>query len=180
MLTPEEVNLKQISEELLDMVNVDQKMRREVALGGSWIEEIDKKHTKRTREIVDSIGWPTNSKVGIQASHAAWLLVQHADHDVDFQEHVLSLMKECPEGEIRKTEIAMLEDRVRVNKGERQIYGTQMYVDEKGHYGPRPIEDEPNVDFRRSQVGLKSLEEYIEVMTKIYEEQIKKGQKNDR
>ena len=145
------------------MVDVDQNMRERGQSEGCWDAAIDAKHTKRMREIVAEIGWPTVSKVGAEGASNAWLLVQHADHDVDFQEHCLQLMNEAPTGEVSVTDIAYLTDRVCVNRGRGQLYGTQ-FTQEGGKHIPRMIEDEKNVDARRAKVGMGPLSEQIQMM----------------
>src|SRR3546814_17491742 len=45
----------------------------------------DRKNRAMLRAYVAQKGWPTISAVGKEASHAAWLLVQHADPDPALQ-----------------------------------------------------------------------------------------------
>lgn len=162
MLYPE------IAQELLKMERVDQEMRsRNLKDPDQWDSNVDYKHTERMREIVNRIGWPTVSKVGNRAAHSAWLLVQHADHDVVFQQLCLYLMKESIESEVDQTDLAYLEDRTRVNAGRPQLFGTQ-FTKVNGEFVPRPIENPEKVDERRLSVGLDTLEEGIEQMKEKY------------
>lgn len=150
-----------IAKDLLQMAEADQRMRRE----GPLDESVDKTNTQRMQEIVGQIGWPTISKVGKEASDAAWLIAQHADLNVDFQEQCLEAMSSSPEGEVEKEQIAYLTDRVRVNRGQKQLYGTQFYTNkETQEFGPKPIEDLDNLEERRSSMGLESFEDYKERM----------------
>lgn len=150
------------------MAKIDQDMREKLLLGsGHWDDSVDANNTERMRLIVASIGWPTISKVGEQASSNAWLLVQHADRHVDFQEQCLALMKQQAAGEVTLRNIAMLEDRVRVNKNQPQLYGTQ-FRQTTGEHKPLHIEDEENVDERRKKMGLDSLKENIAEMYEKY------------
>lgn len=145
------------------MAEADQAMRTQSEAGDFWDAAVDRKNTERMKEVVSSIGWPTISKVGKEGASNAWLLVQHADHDVGFQEHCLQLMKEAPSGEVDISNIAYLEDRVRINQGRSQRYGTQ-FIQENSQHVPRPIEDEENVDIRRAEVGMGPLSELIAFM----------------
>lgn len=143
------------------MAERDQEMRRAgVADPSKWDHEMDRRHTARLSEIVAQIGWPGASQVGRDAAHKAWLLVQHADHDLAFQRDCLRLMREAPEGEVAGADLALLVDRVRVNEGRPQCYGTQFYTDERGELVPRPIEDPERLDERRAAVGLPPFAEY--------------------
>jgi len=149
-----------IGNEIIAMSEADQAMRR----SKTWDASIDVKHTARMQQIVADIGWPTISKVGERASQMAWLLVQHADHDRDFQRACLALMRAQAAGEVSPQNIAYLEDRVRVGEGRPQLYGTQFHANAQGELEPFPIENQEQVDTRRAEVGLGTLAEYTATM----------------
>lgn len=90
-------------------------------------------------------------------------------------------MQTAAEGEVEKSSIAYLTDRVRVNRGQPQIYGTQFTIYDNGEYGPRTIEDVENVDERRREMGIKaSFEDYKKMMeesNRVTQERIKKNKK---
>ena len=150
------MNLPAIISEITQMAVVDQEMRKKAENDFKlWDATIDIANTARMKEIVEQIGWPTISKVGEETASAAWLLVQHADHDVVFQEHCLALMAAAPEGEVKKSDIAYLTDRVRVNKGLPQVYGTQFFRSaQMTAFEPRPVENPEGVNVRRKQMGI--------------------------
>jgi len=153
------VQFVEITKELNKMAAIDQEARkREINKPGISYHSIDKKNTKRMKEIIEQIGWPTISKVGKEASLNAWLLVQHADKDVEFQRYCLSIMKQESSDEVTLHDIAYLEDRVRINSGKSQIYGTQFHKIEN-KVVPREIEDPENVDVRRKKMGLDTIAE---------------------
>lgn len=155
-----------IASEIIQMSERDQAMRK----SGTWDSSVDIENTKRMKEIIEQIGWPTITKVGEHASDMAWLLVQHADLDHQFQQICLDLMKAQPAGEVKPSNIAYLEDRVRVGEKRPQLYGTQFYVDQEGTFGPQPIEDPDHIDERRKAVGLGTIAEYTSTMEQIYKE----------
>ena len=163
----ESVRFPHIALELKNMVAIDQDMRIRSQTEGYWDETVDEKHAQRMKEIILEIGWPTVSKVGKDGAHNAWLLIQHADHDVNFQAQCLQSMKDMLIDEVAKTDIAYLEDRVRINQGRGQLYGTQ-FRQENGTHIPEPIEDEANVDARRNEMGMGTLAEGIQEMYDQY------------
>lgn len=148
-----------LAREILKMFNADQKARFSDT-DPEEIKKIDINNTKKLKEIIDKQGYPTINKIGVEASDALWLLIQHADLDRDFQIRCLELMKEMPDGLIKKKNIAYLEDRVRVGTGQPQLYGTQFRRREDGKLVLRDIEDIKNIDQRRKKMGLVSLDEY--------------------
>ncbi|OGI95776.1 hypothetical protein A2917_00480 [Candidatus Nomurabacteria bacterium RIFCSPLOWO2_01_FULL_42_17] len=162
------IHYPDIASELQSMTDVDQDMRdRSETEPDFWDDEVDKRNTERMKEIIAKIGFPTISKVGKEASHNAWLLIQHADLDVEFQKMCLELMKGLPSQEVARRDVAYLEDRIRVNQKQGQIYGTQ-FTQEGGKHIPQPIEDEENVDIRRAKMGMDTLADQIALMYKKY------------
>lgn len=126
--------------------------------------EIDQKNLKRLEEIVAKIGWPGKSLVGNEANVAAFLIIQHSE--LPTQEKYLPMLKEAAtKGETRPADAAMLEDRVLMRQGKKQIYGTQLQSNAESEFKLRlvPIEDEEHVDERRAKVGLGPLKEYLKI-----------------
>lgn len=145
-----------LTAELQEMFDADQAERMGESSGNN-----DKARTDRLAEIIDEHGWPTFDLVGKQGATAAWTIAQHADHDVDFQKRALALMEEAlAEDQVDPTEWAYLVDRVAVNEGRPQVYGTQGgCVGAQAEIGP--VEDEANVEARRAEVGLQPLADYL-------------------
>ena len=142
--------------------------------------QADRRHTARLKEIVAEFGWPTRSMVGKQAALAAFLIVQHADHDPDFQSRCLPMLVEAAQhGEVSKGHVAYLTDRVRVKQGKPQLYGTQYgtahgadgsaLTDEHGHikYLLPLVEDVDRLDERREAAGLGPWVDYEKRMAKL-------------
>lgn len=160
----------ELAKELIDRREADQKGRNKyiklIKKGKTdtpkfktFVEElirIDEENTNRMREIVAEIGWPTYTKVGERASNAAWIMVQHADRQPDFQAYCLPLVKEGFEaGQVNPSNYAYLYDRVKKSRGERQLYATQPIdhplTDERSFGG---IEDEANVQANRTRMNV--------------------------
>ena len=164
-----EIN-KKLQKEIWAMYEKDQ----EISKSGEIDVKMNKKHTERMKDILKKYGWPGKSLVDIYGDNAAWLLIQHSDHDVEFQKEALRLLeKAAKEGEARKSNVAYLTDRVRVNSGEPQLFGTQFYTNKKGEFVPRPIEDIEHLDERRRKLELESFKEYEEKVKDFYKKPLK-------
>ena len=63
----------------------------------------------------------------------------------------------------RPSQLALLEDRVALRQGKKQIYGSQLAQNQTTlQYYVLPLEDPDNVDKRRAEVGLHPLSIYLE------------------
>lgn len=128
----------------------------------------DHKNTEMLKALVAEKGWPTISRVGAQASNAAWLLVKHADLDPAFQLKALRLMEPLTtKGEVSRSDYAYLHDRTTLKLTGKQRYGTQAQC-KNGKRGPQPLEDSDSVDARRAWAGLEPLAEYLASMDKSF------------
>jgi hypothetical protein len=130
--------------------------------------ERDHANTEWLEAVVAKQGWPTISKVGKSASNQAWLLVQHADADPAFQLRALRLMEPLvPKGEVAKPNYALLYDRVMLKLVGKQRYGSQMTC-ENGVWQPLPLEDPARVDQLRAALGMESMAENMQRITRDY------------
>jgi hypothetical protein len=130
-------------------------------------EEVDRQNLKWLKAIVARHGWPGKSLVGGQGAKDAWILVQHADHDREFQQQCLDLMEALPKGEVDPRDVGYLIDRVLVGAGKKQKYGTQIEL-KGGKAVPKPIENEAEVDARRQSIGMEPLSDYLRSVEKAY------------
>lgn len=68
-------------------------------------------------------------------------------------------------GDLPKETIALMEDRVALQLGEPQIYGSQGNVNEQGIFVPTEMIEPENVDSRRAKMDMIPLAEYIKKMS---------------
>jgi hypothetical protein len=163
--------------EILYRKEVDQTARLAAIQDGLDIEalqkinrEIDIPNTERMKQIIAQHGWPGNSLIAKDGASAAWLIVQHATHDVPFMEQCLTLMTAAAEkGEASRKELALLIDRVRIRQGKKQLYGTQFRQGSDGQYVAEPIEDESHLDERRQTMGLSTMADEIRGIRQTYQ-----------
>ncbi|MBI5671184.1 MAG: hypothetical protein HZC41_24570 [Chloroflexi bacterium] len=114
------------------------------------------------RGIIEQYGWPGRSLVGDDGGEAAWLVVQHAILDPELQERCLPLLEAAYKaGEVPGRHLATLTDRVRMQKGEPQIYGSILVGDDNGQLIPWTIDDPEQVDKRRAAMGLPPMAEHL-------------------
>jgi hypothetical protein len=152
-----------LHDELLAMLRRDQAGRT-----GGVDNEGDTARTERLKEIIEEHGWPGFDLVGKDGGDAAWAIVQHSDLDPAFQEEALELLRAAAEdGQASWGNVAYLEDRVAVAKGEPQTYGTQVGCGPNGPKPATPLADPERVDELRAEAGLETLDEYLAEMDRI-------------
>jgi hypothetical protein len=118
-------------------------------------------HFARIKKIIEQYRWPGISLVGKEGSQMMWVLVQHCDNDLEFQTLCLKLLRiAVANNDASKENLAFLTDRVHLQHGHRQIFGTQFYHQNNNSH-PFPIEDEANLDQRRRDMGLMPFSEYV-------------------
>lgn len=111
-----------LQKNLLKRFEIDQKY--------TWMNNENKakkiyhKNSLWLKKIINKVGWPSEEFVGIKGEQSAWLIAQHS-LDITFQQRCLELIKKFPLTNERKEYIEYLTDRILINKGGDQIYGTQ-------------------------------------------------------
>lgn len=166
----------QLSDELKGMYDKDQAVRWEVIHSGKleseegarMLEEIDRENLPRLKAILDEFGWPGVQLVGEAGAEQMWLLVQHSDQEVAFQKRALALLTKAVEkDDAPKRHLAYLTDRVRINEGKRQVYGTQVQIVD-GRIVLQSIEAPEQLDQRRAEMDLCPMEEYLKMLQEMH------------
>lgn len=123
------------------------------------IHQMDSLNLVKIEQIIQQYGYPGQRLVGSKQANTAWLIIQHSP--LAIQEKYFPLIRQAADqGEMSKTNMALLMDRIRVYKGQKQLYGTQVNIGPTGQKSFDPIEDELNVNKRRAEIGLGPLEDY--------------------
>jgi hypothetical protein len=159
---------------LLALRDSDQAVRQSPSLADSMRDSAfvrrmiarDSLDAAALRQIVVRYGWPTKSLVGAEGASAAFLIAQH---NASLQPEALRLMGALPAGEVSPSDLAMLEDRVRVSQGKPQRYGTQLaFADSGRRMVFDSIEDVAHLDERRAAAGLPPMTSYLCLMREMY------------
>jgi hypothetical protein len=174
---------------LIAMRDEDVRVRQELVdageLGGSYVprmEEIHVRNAERLQEIIGAHGWPDEPVVGEDGANAAWLIVQHAIGLPRFQRECLVLLRQRgAEGRIPLWHAAYLEDRIAMQEGRPQRYGTQWLDDPvDGRTRPWQLADAERVNELRSEMGLGPLAPIPERGPELAPEQQEEMRRNQR
>ena len=123
----------------------------------------------KVSKILDEKGWVGKNTVGAQANQTLFLVIQHSP--LKTQQKYLPMMRDAvKKGNAKASSLALLEDRVALREGRKQIYGSQTSMNtitRKNHISP--MEDPDNVDKRRAEVGLGPLVEYAKKLDIVWD-----------
>ena len=125
------------------------------------IQFTDSIHLVKVEKILDQKGWLGPDIVGYYGNVTLFLVIQHADPQTRVK-YIPLLRDAVKKGNARPQDLALMEDRVLIEKGEKQIYGSQLTMNsETNTMELAPMIDPDNVDKRRSEVSLEPLAEYL-------------------
>ncbi|HJV79191.1 MAG TPA: DUF6624 domain-containing protein [Paludibacter sp.] len=165
------LQLPSLRKEINLMTLNDQKLRyKRAQTNNDSLEEIineqinqsDFNNLTKAKEIIKKYGWLKISQIGKDGQNNLWLIVQHADQDVMFQQTALKAMEKLKgTKELNMENYAFLYDRVQCNLNYKQLYGTQVVWTSNGEASAfRPLIKEYLTDERREKIGLQPLRIY--------------------
>ncbi|WP_114938886.1 DUF6624 domain-containing protein [Mucilaginibacter endophyticus] len=120
----------------------------------------DSQNLIRVNTILTKYGWLGPQKVGIMGSQALFLVIQHAD--LQTQQSYLPMIRASEKnGEILSSNLAILEDRINMRTGKKQVYGSQGFTDKQtGKTYIYPVADVDHLDERRKTMGMPPMKDY--------------------
>ncbi|ATC24834.1 DUF6624 domain-containing protein [Caulobacter vibrioides] len=129
------------------------------------IEEADAENERALLAMVPPEGWFLKSRYGDRAAKAAFNIVQHSNLDL-WRRFVPVLEPLVAKGEVDGQSYGLMYDRLALNEGRPQRYGSQM-VCKDGRYVVDTLEAPEAVDERRKAMGfLTPLAEYVATFAK--------------
>lgn len=130
------------------------------------LNTIDQANLENVEEIILKYGWPTYKMVGEMAARGAFLTILHSNTQVQ-QKYFMLIFKAAQNNEATKEWIALLMDRISVQRKGVQVFGTQVYQikDSLNRLGDIymyfPIQDEAIVDSLRKAFDMIPLKDYL-------------------
>jgi hypothetical protein len=155
-----------LRQELVAMRAEDLRVRDELVaadeLGGHYVPRMEAVHIKnaaRLRQLIAKHGWPTEEIAGKDGAEAAWFIAQHAIGEPQFQRTALKLLQAVvDQGKVPAWHAGYLEDRIAMQEGRPQRFGTQWMEDPRdGLIRPWKLAQPENVNRLRASVGLDPL-----------------------
>ena len=117
------------------------------------------KEDHRNQELVISIiekcGMPTLKEVNQRQMDAIWLGLQHSTEEIR-KKYFPQIEKAVKNGDLSKGQYALMKDRILMDEGKPQIYGSQI---KNGKL--YKLENPETVNERRKEIGMEPIEDYL-------------------
>lgn len=131
---------------------------------------LDKDNREFLKKVIARYGWPGQSIAGFDGANAAFLIAQHSDLDTAFQRECLGYIRAAYYSQdLNIADYGYLIDRLRVNTGRPQLFGTQFYVGNvngKRTLQLKPLQRPETLNLRRRVLGLPPVKEYLSTSEK--------------
>lgn len=144
-------------------------LNKNEVLADSFGINMDVRNRIRLNEIIEEFGFPNRKMFGKDAMNGIFYIIQHADRDKEWQRSQLAnIEKSVKAGDLDGQSYAYLYDRIKINAGEKQLYGTQFSkVDASKNIAIlAEIENIEMLADRRRKFGMMPIEMYKRVMLK--------------
>jgi hypothetical protein len=156
-----------IKAELARRLETDQGVRTGTLKDRS-MQAVDSDNTAYLVALVREMGWIDCARFGTEAANTAFLIVQHSGDLPLMMAALPPIEKDAKAKLIDAQGYALLYDRLELDLGRKQRYGSQIGMDEQGRMVVLPIEDRTHVEEFRSEMGLQPLSAYLDAVRKMY------------
>jgi hypothetical protein len=130
--------------------------------------ENDRQNQIILKSIVTKCGFPSIEKYGKDAIFVAFMITQHAMPALR-TEYYPYFEKAAKKNLLKKAELARMIDRMLMEKGEPQLYGTQWLMDkESGQNTLYPLKYPKRIHILRDSMEMQTLEEHMKINNIIF------------
>ena len=155
---PVTVLCENINQILSTILESDQSMRNGTKV---YSAKQDFNNLEVVISLIEQCGMPTLQQVDQRQMDAVWLVIQHSSLKY-MKSYYPLLLKSVENGDLSRTKLALMEDRILMSEGKPQLYGTQVRTDAAtGKTQLYDLKSPEYVDKRRIALGFDSLAKYL-------------------
>lgn len=159
--------LLKLKEQAQERLNEDLSYHRKPETLMERMRAFRAKNTERLCGILKQYGWPSVALVGHDGVEAAFFVLRNSSAASVKVELVQAITAAATRGDISLPDFASYIDRLRLEAGLKQLFGTQATISD-GLLVLYPIEAEENVEARRKQYQLPPLADYLHFLQAKY------------
>jgi hypothetical protein len=151
-----------VSAELAKRREADQAVRTDPSRRGE-MRKVDADNTAWLIGLIAELGWIDSGRFGASAANDAFLIVQHSGDLRLMLAALPEIERDVSARTLDPQPYALLYDRLQLNLGRKQRYGTQIGRNRQGDLVVLPLEDRERVEEFRKQIGLFPLSAYLDM-----------------
>ena len=127
------------------------------------MEKANEENLGWLKELVEKSGWPTVTMVGKDGALAAWLLMQHADAEPEFQRKCRDLMTKLPKGEVSPSNLELRDELLKRTKVDQEA--RMAFTEWSKKYGlvddfnPQKLDPGPKAEFEKLSAAMDQADE---------------------
>lgn len=141
---------------------------QEVRQQGGDMQLIDQQNQKVVVSLIEKCGFPTTEQAGQHGYTAIFFVLQHSAGGM-IGRYYPPLAAAVERGEINKSTFALMQDRLLMNFGYKQVYGSQIMNDQLYE-----LQAPETVNERRAEVGLGPIEAYLKYFNLDFEKEMER------
>jgi hypothetical protein len=128
---------------------------------GEWEKqlELDSINLIKVEEIIEQYGYPNRDLAGIKHEEIAFYVIQHSN-PIAMEKYLPIIKKEVEQKRLTASAYPLLYDRLQIERGLSQKFGTQYYYDNNDKMQFYQIEEEDKVNDYRKLYNLKILDAF--------------------
>jgi hypothetical protein len=150
-----EINCSNKVELLQDVYESDQRVRTQ-KVPFKEVVEVNHENLEIVISFLENCGMPSINEVSNQQLGAIWLVLQHSIHPEYTKKYFPNIEKAVNNGDLKKEQYALMKDKILMNEGKPQIYGSQI----KSGKLYKLMEPE-KVNSRRKEMDMEPIEDYL-------------------
>ncbi len=132
--------------------------------GRSAIRQMNNRHLVTVDSLISQYGYPGKTLVGQPTNQVAFMVIQQSNNRQTHEKYLAMIMESAMKGELDRASAAFLTDQVKVQKGEKQVYATQVHINNAGQRELYPVENETDIEKLRKEMDLEPLPVYLRRM----------------
>jgi hypothetical protein len=141
---------------LTDSINANLKNSLKKQLFEKQLYFLDSLSFDKITHIIDVFGYPTRAIAG-ESNNIPFYILSFAPYTIK-EKYLNQLILAADRDDISWKSLAYFIDKLKVAKGEKQVYGTQGTYDKDFNYTMYPVIEPEKLNERRARVGMEKLE----------------------
>ncbi len=132
--------------------------------GRAAIRQMNTRHLTTVDSLITQYGYPGKTLVGQPTNQVAFMVIQESNNRATHEKYLAMIQEAAMKNELDRASAAFLTDQVKVQKGEKQVYATQIRINNTGQRELYPVENEADIEKLRKEMDLEPLPVYLRRM----------------